>query len=70
MIILTIHDFRSREDFNTKHQFWGYRINNPHYLILHNVTNVNNFNIIYRPTPRKKPVILDIFVIKPDNHYI
>lgn len=64
-------------NFNAKHHAWGCRANNPRDIILHNFTNINNFNILSPPKPtywpsslRKKPDILDIFVTKNTQRFI
>jgi hypothetical protein len=64
-------------DYNSKHQSWGCRVTNPRGNLPYNLVNINKYKILSPPEPtywptflRKKPDILDIFVVKiPSNLY-
>jgi len=58
-------------DYNAKHQSWGCRSNNPRGCVLHSYACAKNLTVLAPPdptywpsSPRKNPVILDIFVTK------
>jgi len=54
-------------DYNAKHQFWGYRANNPRGLILYSFVKNNNFKELAPPGPTNWPTSLRIFVTKMPN---